>query len=212
MSKAAAWSDRVDIRPNCAGFRSKLQVADNPIIFGALGQGSQTAGELAERYEARTMSERVPMTRSGYEALKTELKRLKTEERPKNVKDIEEALAHGDLSENAEYHAAKERQSHIAGRIEQLDDRLARAQIIEVTNPTADKVQFGATVVLMDVDTDEEVAYRIVGEDEADPRLGMISVTSPVARALMNRKVDDEVVVKAPKGDREFEIRDIRFD
>jgi transcription elongation factor GreA len=152
------------------------------------------------------------MTRSGYEALKVELKRLKTEERPKNVKDIEEAIAHGDLSENAEYHAAKERQSHIAGRMAALDDKLARAQVIDVTDQTADKVRFGATVVLMDTDTDEEVSYRIVGEDEADPRQGKISITSPVARALMNRRVDDEVVVKAPKGNRELEIRDIRFD
>jgi transcription elongation factor GreA len=152
------------------------------------------------------------MTRSGYEALKVELKRLKSEERPKNVKDIEEAIAHGDLSENAEYHAAKERQSHIAGRMAALDDKLARAQVIDVTDQTADQVRFGATVVLMDTDTDEEVSYRIVGEDEADPRQGKISITSPVARALMNRRVDDEVVVKAPKGNRELEIRDIRFD
>jgi transcription elongation factor GreA len=158
------------------------------------------------------MSDRVPMTRIGYEAMKVELHRLKTEERPKNVKDIEEAIAHGDLSENAEYHAAKERQSHIAGYIAALDDKLARAQVIDVADQTADKVKFGATVVLMDVETDEEVSYRIVGEDEADPKKGMISITSPVARALMNRSVDEEVVVKAPKGDRELEIRDIRFD
>jgi transcription elongation factor GreA len=152
------------------------------------------------------------MTQEGYQALKTELSRLKTEERPKNVKDIEEAIAHGDLSENAEYHAAKEKQAHIAGRIAQLDDRLARAQVIETGGGAPTKVQFGATVVLTDIDTDEQVSYRIVGEDEADPKLGMISITSPVARALMNKQVDAEVVVKAPKGDREFEILEIRFD
>jgi transcription elongation factor GreA len=152
------------------------------------------------------------MTPQSYENIKAELSRLKTEERPKNVKEIEEALAHGDLSENAEYHAAKERQGHIAGRIAQLDDKLARAQVIEHEGEAPEAVRFGVTVVLIDVDSDEEVTYRIVGEDEADPRQGLISVTSPVARALINRKVDDSVVVKAPKGDREFEIREIRFE
>jgi len=152
------------------------------------------------------------MTRQGYENMKAELSRLKTEERPRNVKEIEEALAHGDLSENAEYHAAKEKQGHIAGRIAQIDDRLARAQVIEHDGEAPETVRFGATVVLIDVDSDEEVTYRIVGEDEAEPREGLISVTSPVARALMNRTVDESVVVKAPKGDREFEIREIRFE
>jgi transcription elongation factor GreA len=152
------------------------------------------------------------MTPQSYENIKAELSRLKTEERPKNVKEIEEALAHGDLSENAEYHAAKEQQGHIAGRIAQLDDKLARAQVIEHEGEAPEAVRFGVTVVLIDADSDEEVTYRIVGEDEADPRQGLISVTSPVARALMNRGVDDSVVVKAPKGDREFEIREIRFE
>lgn len=158
------------------------------------------------------MDQKVPMTQAGYEAMKADLHRLKTEERPKNVKDIEEAIAHGDLSENAEYHAAKERQSHIAGRIATLEDRLARAQVIENGSSPPDKVQFGTTVVMNDLESGEEVTYRIVGEDEADPRRGMISVTSPVARALMNKQVNDEVIVKAPKGDRELEILDIRFD
>jgi transcription elongation factor GreA len=158
------------------------------------------------------MSDRVPMTPDGFEALKVELSRMKTEERPKNVKEIEEALAHGDLSENAEYHAAKERQGHIAGRIAAVEDKLARAQVIENGGGAPEKVQFGVTVVLTDVETDEEVAYRIVGEDESDPKKGLISVTSPVARALINKAVDDSVVVKAPKGDREFEILAIRYD
>ncbi len=158
------------------------------------------------------MADRVPMTRAGYDALKEELNRLKTEERPKNVEEISEAIAHGDLSENAEYHAAKERQGHIQGRIASLEDKLARAQVIERGNGSPDKVQFGVTVVLTDLESDEEVTYRIVGEDEADPKRGMISVTSPVARALMNKQVDDEVIVKAPKGDRELEILEIRFD
>ena len=158
------------------------------------------------------MSERFPMTQEGYEALKAELNRLKTEERPKNVQEIADAIAHGDLSENAEYHAAKERQGHLAGRIAAIEDKLARAQVIEKGDGAPDKVQFGVTVVLTDLETDEQVTYRIVGEDESDPKRGMISVTSPVARALMNKKVHDEVLVRVPKGDRELEILEIRFD
>jgi len=152
------------------------------------------------------------MTREGYESLKLELSRLKTEERPQNVKDIEEALAHGDLSENAEYHAAKERQSLIAGRIAATEDKLARAQIIDPPHNSPGKVQFGATVVLADAESEEVVTYRIVGEDEANPKKGMISVTAPVAQALMSKEVGDEATVKAPKGVREFEILEIRFD
>jgi transcription elongation factor GreA len=158
------------------------------------------------------MADRVPMTREGYESLKLELSRLKTEERPENVRDIEEALAHGDLSENAEYHAAKERQSLIAGRIAATEDKLARAQIIDPPHDSPGKVQFGATVVLADAESEEVVTYRIVGEDEANPKKGMISVTAPVAQALMSKKVGDEATVKAPKGVREFEILEIRFD
>lgn len=158
------------------------------------------------------MDQRVPMTPRGYEALKQELQRLKSVERPANIKDIEEAIAHGDLSENAEYHAAKEKQSHIAGRMAMLDDRIARAQVIDTTDQVPDKVRFGATVRLADIEGDEEVTYTILGEDEADAREGRISVTSPVARALMNREVGDEVRVKVPKGVREFEILEIRFD
>ena len=129
-----------------------------------------------------------------------------------NVKDIEEAIAHGDLSENAEYHAAKEKQAHIAGRIAMLDDKIARAQVIETTGQEPDKVRFGATVVLSDIETEDEVSYTIVGEDEADAREGRISVTSPVARALMGKEPGDEVTVKVPKGVREFELLEIRVD
>jgi transcription elongation factor GreA len=158
------------------------------------------------------MDQRVPMTPRGYAAMKEELHRLKTVERPANVKDIEEAIAHGDLSENAEYHAAKEKQAHIAGQIAMLDDKLARAQVIDPSGQDPDKVRFGATVVLQDVETDDEISYAIVGEDEADAREGRISVTSPVARALMGKEVGDEVAVKVPKGLREFEVLEIRFD
>lgn len=158
------------------------------------------------------MDQRVPMTPSGYEALKAELKRLKSVDRPANIKDIEEAIAHGDLSENAEYHAAKEKQAHIAGRMAMLDDRIARAQVIDSTGQEPDKVRFGATVRLSDIETDDEIVYLIVGEDEADAKQGRISVTSPVARALLGREVGDEIEVKVPKGRRELEVLEIRFD
>lgn len=157
------------------------------------------------------MSQRVPMTQRGYEALKAELQRLKSVDRPANVKEIETAIAHGDLSENAEYHAAKEKQGHIAARIAQLDDKIARAQVIETNGQNPDKVRFGATVVLRDAETDDEVRYTIVGEDEADAKQGRISITSPVAQALMNKTVGDEVSVKVPKGRRELEVVRISF-
>ena len=153
------------------------------------------------------MADRVPMTQEGYDRLKAALKRLKTVDRPQNVKEIEVARAHGDLSENAEYHAAKEQQGHIAARIADIDDRLARAQVIDLTGLTADQVRFGCTVRLEDTETNEEVRYKIVGEDEADAAEGRISLTSPVARALMGKQVDDTVQVRVPKGTREFDIR-----
>lgn len=158
------------------------------------------------------MDQRVPMTPRGYEALKQELQRLKSVERPANIKDIEEAIAHGDLSENAEYHAAKEKQAHIAGRMAMLDDRIARAQVIDTTGQSPDKVSFGATVKLADIESDDEVTYTLLGEDEADAKQGLISITSPVAQALMGKEVGDEVSVKVPKGVREFEVLEIRFD
>ena len=158
------------------------------------------------------MSNRVPMTREGHDKLEAELHRLKAVERPENVKEIETARAHGDISENAEFHAAKEKQSHIAGRIRQVEDRLARAQVIDPTGASADEVRFGVTVVLLDSETDEEKTYQIVGEDESDAANGRISITSPIARALLGKGVDDSVTVRVPKGVREFEIREIRID
>jgi transcription elongation factor GreA len=158
------------------------------------------------------MDQRVPMTPRGYEALKQELQRLKSVERPANIKDIEEAIAHGDLSENAEYHAAKEKQAHIAGKMAMLDDRIARAQVIDTAGQSPDKVSFGATVKLADIESDDEVTYTLLGEDEADAKQGRISITSPVAQALMGKEIGDEVSVKVPKGVREFEVLEIRFD
>lgn len=158
------------------------------------------------------MSDKVPMTKNGYETLKKELHKLKTVDRFANVKDIEEARAHGDISENAEFAAAKEQQAHIAGRIALIDDKLARAQVIDPTGQTGDRVRFGATVDLEDSENGEEICYTIVGEDEADISKGLISVTSPVARALMNKEPDDEVTVKVPKGTRQLEILAVRYD
>jgi transcription elongation factor GreA len=144
--------------------------------------------------------------------MKEELERLKTVERPRIVKEIEAARAHGDLSENAEYHAAKEKQGHIEGRITMLEDKLARAQVIDGTGQGTDRVTFGATVVLEDTESGDEITYTIVGEDEADVNKGMISVTSPIARAIMGKELDTNVRVQVPKGVRELEILEIRFD
>ena len=157
------------------------------------------------------MSERVPMTPRGYQMLQDELRRLKGEERPKIVKEIEEARAHGDLSENAEYHAAKEKQGHVEGRIRLLDDKLARAQVIDrAEQDDSERVVFGVTVDLEDAETGERMTYTIVGEDEADASEGLISVTSPVGRALLGKEPGDAVQVQVPKGTRELEILEIR--
>jgi len=157
------------------------------------------------------MSEKIPMTRSGQQKLMDELKRLKTVERPSIVREIEEARAHGDLSENAEYKFAKEKQGHIEGRIQQVEDWLARAEVIDVSRLSGDKVVFGATVTLLDVDTEKTVKYRIVGEVEADLKQGLISVTSPLARSLIGRQEGDEVVVRTPGGERVYEILEVAF-
>jgi transcription elongation factor GreA len=155
---------------------------------------------------------RIPMTPRGKAMLDDELKRLKSIERPRIVKEIEIARAHGDISENAEYHAAKDRQGQIEARVRQLEDRLARAQVIDGRGQSDEKVSFGATVVLSDTGSGDEVTYTIVGEDEADIGRGLISVTSPVARAIMGKERDASVRVQVPKGMRELEIREIRFE
>jgi transcription elongation factor GreA len=158
------------------------------------------------------MADRIPMTPSGYTKLEAELKQLKTVERRKISNEIEVARAHGDISENAEFHAAKEKQSHVEGRIRIVEDKLARAQVIETGGNPPESVRFGVTVVLSDNDTGEEVQYTITGEDESDVSVGLISVTSPVARALLGKSVGDEVTVRVPKGNRSFEVLEIRFD
>jgi transcription elongation factor GreA len=152
------------------------------------------------------------MTPRGYALLEEELRRLRAEERPRIVREIETARAHGDISENAEYHAAKERQGQIEARLRQLEDRLARAQVIDPREQSGERVVFGATVVLIDNESAERTTYTIVGEDEADVGQGMISVTSPVARAIMGREEGSSVQVRVPKGMRELEILEVRFE
>jgi transcription elongation factor GreA len=150
------------------------------------------------------------MTKGGLLRLKQELKRLKNVERPKIVKEIAEARSHGDLSENAEYHAAKEKQSHVEGRIAQVEHWIATAEVIDVTRLQGDRVVFGATVTLA-ADSGEEVTYRIVGELEADLKQGRISVTSPIARALIGKSEGDTTVVRSPGGEKEYEIKAVEF-
>src|SRR5688572_23464292 len=152
------------------------------------------------------MADKFPMTPAGHRALKDELKRIKEVDRPANVKAIEEARGHGDLSENADYSAAKEKQSFLEGRIRDIEVKLAFADVIDPSKLSGDKVVFGATVTVEDPDTSEKLTYRIVGEDEADIKSGTISVTAPVARAMIGREVGDTVRVKTPKGFRELEI------
>ena len=158
------------------------------------------------------MADRIPMTPSGYQKLEEELKQLKTIDRRSISQEIEIARAHGDISENAEFHAAKEKQSHIEGRIRSVEDKLARAQVIEAGGNAPETVRFGVTVMLADDDTGEKVQYTITGEDESDISAGLISVTSPVARALLGKRVGNAVTVRVPKGNRSFEVLDIRFD
>jgi transcription elongation factor GreA len=152
------------------------------------------------------------MTKEGYDRLKEELEDLLKVQRPKNVKAIEEARAHGDLSENAEYHAAKERQSFIEGRIHELQDKTAKAQIIDPATINQSKIAFGASVKVYDLDTDEEKKYMLVGADEADAKSGRISITSPVGRALIGKEVGDSVTIKAPARTMEYEILEISFE
>ena len=155
---------------------------------------------------------KVPLTTRGAERLREELKKLKGTDRPNVIKAIAEARAHGDLSENAEYHAAREQQSFIEGRIKDIEGKLGNAQIIDVTTLNANgKVVFGSTVDLADVESGGEVTYQIVGEDEADIKAGMLSVNSPVARALIGKEEGEEVAVQVPGGKKIFEIVAVRY-
>ena len=155
--------------------------------------------------------DKVPMTVKGFAALQEELRMRQQEERPRIIQAIAEARAHGDLSENAEYHAAKESQSHNEGRIAELEDKLSRAEVIDVSKLSGNTVKFGATVMLVDEDTEQKRSYQIVGENEADIKKGMVSITSPTARALIGKKVGDSVEVNTPGGGKSYEILKIAF-
>ena len=157
------------------------------------------------------MTQRIPMTPTGRNLLRVELKQILEVERPQNVQDIEEARAHGDLSENAEYHAAKERQGYLDARMKQVKGRLALAEVIDPNTLSGERVVFGATVTMEEAKTGDEVIYTIVGEDEADAKKGLISITSPMARALIGKEIDDTVRFKAPGGLRVFELLDVNF-
>jgi len=155
--------------------------------------------------------EKIPMTAQGFKALEDELNRLKSEDRHEIIKAISEARAHGDLSENAEYHAAKERQSFIEGRLLELEDQIGRADVIDISKLSGSSIKFGATVTLVDEDTDEKRKYQIVGDVESDARKGRISLSSPIARALIGKSKGDTVEVAAPSGPRSYEILKVEF-
>ncbi|MBN9005975.1 MAG: transcription elongation factor GreA [Rhizobiales bacterium] len=157
------------------------------------------------------MVEKVPMTPGGHTALEDELKKRQTVDRPRIIELIAEARAHGDLSENAEYHAAKEEQSHNEGRIAEIEDKLARADIIDVSKLSGDTIKFGATVTLIDEDTDKKAVWQIVGEAEADAKKGRISITSPLARALIGKKKGSSVEVVAPGGAKAYEVAKVEW-
>ena len=158
------------------------------------------------------MMQRVPMTKEGYRKLQEELEKLLKVERPKNIQAIAEARAHGDLSENAEYHAAKEKQAFMEGRIQELQSKLSLAEIIDPSKINQSKIAFGAKVKVLDVAADEEYFFKLVGADEADVKGGTISVTSPVGRALLGKEVGDTAVIKAPARTMEYEILEITFE
>ncbi|MGD1880629.1 MAG: transcription elongation factor GreA [Kiloniellaceae bacterium] len=157
------------------------------------------------------MSDKVPMTAGGFAHLEEELRYLKSTARPEVIRAIAEAREHGDLSENAEYHAARERQSFIEGRVMELEDKIARAEVIDVASLDGKTVKFGATVTLVDEDTDAETAYQLVGEMEADVKKGRLSITAPLARALIGKEVGDSVEVMTPAGSKADEILKVQF-
>ena len=157
------------------------------------------------------MVQRVPITVEGYRKLKAQLRHILEIDRPQNVRDIEIARSHGDLSENAEYHSAKDRQGLLDAQKKNLEDKIGRAEVIDPATLSGERVVFGATVRLEDMDNDAEIVYQIVGDDEADPALGRISISSPVSRALIGKEIGDEARVKTPGGIRVYEIMDVEF-
>ena len=157
------------------------------------------------------MSDKIPMTAEGLARLEEELRHLRNTARPEVIRAIAEAREHGDLSENAEYHAARDKQSFIEGRVGELEDKIARAEVIDVSKLSGKTVKFGATVALIDEDTDEKLTYQLVGEDEADIKQGRLAITAPLARALIGKSTGDSVEVHTPKGEKAYEIRRVKF-
>ena len=154
----------------------------------------------------------VPMTHRGRRLLEEELKHLKTVERPKVIEAIAVARAHGDLSENAEYAAAKEKQGFIEGRVREIEDKLARSQVVDLKEIRTSRIVFGAKIELKSVDTEELKSYQIVGTDESDPKLGLLSIESPIARQLLNKEAGDTVTIRVPKGEVEYEILAVKYE
>ncbi len=187
---------------SCESMGGPAARAGGPFCFVLPGKGRK---EFEERME------KVPMTGRGHEMLEAELKRRQGEERPAIIQMISEARTHGDLSENAEYHAAKEQQSHNEGRIAEVEDLLSRAEVIDVSKLSGSTVMFGATVTLLDEDTEEKKTWQIVGEPEADVKSGRISITSPIARALIGKAVGDSAEVTAPGGSKSYEVVSVKF-
>jgi transcription elongation factor GreA len=161
--------------------------------------------------QADITMEKIPMTTAGFKALEEELRHRQQEERPRIIQAIAEARAHGDLSENAEYHSAKEQQSLNEGRIAELEDKISRAEVIDVSKLSGSTIKFGATVKLIDDDTDEEKTYQIVGDSEADVKDGKVSISSPIARALIGKKTGDSIEVNTPGGGKSYEIIDVLY-
>ncbi len=157
------------------------------------------------------MNDKYPMTDQGFARLESELRQLKTVTRPEVIRAIAEAREHGDLSENAEYHAARDRQSFIEGRVMELEDKIARAEVIDVTKLSGETVKFGATVTVADEDTDEKLTYQLVGELESDVKEGRLAITSPLARALIGKSIGESVEVLTPKGEKGYEILKVRY-
>jgi transcription elongation factor GreA len=172
---------------------------------------SAPARRGSSRPEDRKLIEKIPMTDAGYAALERELKHRQQVERPRIIQQITDARTHGDLSENAEYHAAKEQQSHNEGRIAELEDKLARADVIDVSKLSGDTIKFGATVTLVDEDTEKKQVWQIVGEPEADAKEGKISITSPLARALIGKAKGAQVEVVTPGGAKAYEVKKIEW-
>jgi transcription elongation factor GreA len=194
-----------------ARFRTIIVADSNPHTAEFLRAGFSPVRifDFKGREIAMASSDKMPMLAEGFEKLTGDLKRLR-EERPQIIDQIEEARAHGDLSENAEYHAAKERQGQVEASIADIEDKISRAQIIDPTSLSGDKIVFGATVTLLDED-DKPVTYQLVGEAEADAKRGMISYNSPLGRALIGRQVEDEVEVTVPSGDKYYLVEKIEF-